>query len=268
MLRSLLRVRWLTAALVVAFVAVSGTTPANAVPHPPPTGGVHTTGYYGLTTHYTGSITNTRGWSITWKLPSLSNHSTAWGAVGQWYYGFEAGIYHGPGSWSVYYLGDKDGTTENNPLCDASMWWGEGGTCGGVMTNLPAGQELTFTYEWCDANHTANVNGAKFCLYVDLKDGVGKRFLAATARVTSPPRTVEMYAHDMEDFSDSGPAYTLPDVSCSQPTVMKAQSVKSTSGIWSTLTGSKWTFDDVTPNYKFQNINTSANPATWQSCSG
>lgn len=123
MLRSLLRVRWLITALIVACVAVSGTTPANAVPHPRRQG-VHTTGYYGLTTHYTGSIPDTRGWSITWKLPSLSNHSTAWGAVGQWYYGFEAGIYHGPGSWSVYYLGDKDGTTENNPSATPA--------CGGV----------------------------------------------------------------------------------------------------------------------------------------
>ncbi|MBO4273354.1 hypothetical protein [Microbispora triticiradicis] len=261
MVRSLLRVRWLTAALIVACVAVFGTTPANAVPHPPPTG-VTTAGVYALTTGYNGTVGNTRGWTVTWKIPTLSNGSTAWGAVGQWYYNLESGIYHTPGAWSIYYFGDDNGTTGNNSLCNASLW-GTGGTCTGALTGLTAGQELTFIYEWCDSNHSANVNGSLICLYVDLKDGNGRRFLADDSR-----STVEMYAHDIEDFSDSGPSYPIPQISCTQPTVMVAQTVKSTSGTWSNMTGSQWNFNDSTPNYKFQNINTSANPATWQSCTG
>ncbi|MEW9534100.1 hypothetical protein [Microbispora sp. NPDC049125] len=261
MVRSPLRVRWLLAALVVAAVTMIDATPASAVPHPPPSG-MSTQGYYALNARYNGTIGNTRGWSITWKVPALNNDSTAWGAVGTWYYGLEAGIYHGPGSWSVYYYGDENGTVGNNPLCDTSGW-GVGATCSGVMTNLPAGKELVFTYEWCDSNHSANVNGTLVCVFVDLKDGVGKRFLGDDLR-----DTVEMYSHDIEDFSDSGPAYPVPSISCTQPTIMKAQSVKSTSGTWTTMTGSLWNFEDTSPIYKFQNQNLSVNPATWQSCTG
>lgn len=249
---------WLLLASAVLLLLPA--TPAAAVPHPPPTG-ISTLGNYWLNSHYNGDITATRGWEITWRIPTVSNTSVAWGAVGQWYYNLESGVYHTPGDgWMVYYFDDDNGVTENNSACN--LVWTTGGTCGGVMGDLPAGQELTFIYEWCDENRDASVTGGEICLYVDLKDGAGRRFLAADVR-----DTVEMYAHDIETFSDSGPAYVEPEISCSTPTEMLGQRIMNSSGIWSVATGNQWTFQDNSPDYEFQNINTSSTPATWESCS-
>jgi hypothetical protein len=214
-------------------------------------------GHYDLTSSYTGNIADTRGWIIEWRIPQLLNPDAV-GVVGQWYYNLESGVYHTGDGWFVYYFGDDNGLTGNEPSCNSQ--WGSGGTCGGVFSNLQAGQQLVFKYEWCTPAHVASVTGTQLCLYVDLKDGTGYRFLAEDAR-----STVEMYAHDIEHFVDDG--LPTPQIPCSAPTKMVRQQRKTTSGSWVNMTGaSTWSFNQVSP-YVYQNKQLTTSPASWESCS-
>jgi hypothetical protein len=216
-------------------------------------------GHYDLVSSYTGSIPETRGWIIEWRIPQLLNPNDAVGVVGQWYYNLESGVYHTGDGWFVYYFGDDNGLAGNEPNCNSM--WGSGGTCGGVFSNLQAGQQLIFKYEWCTSSHAASVNGTQLCLYVDLKDGSGYRFLAEDARTT-----VEMYAHDIEHFASDG--FVTPQVSCSAPTRMVRQQRKTTSGSWVNMSGANtWSFSEVSP-YVYQNKQLTASPASWESCGG
>jgi len=218
-------------------------------------------GSYDLISSYVASPEQARGWQIEWEIPTLLNADIGVGVVGQWYNNLESGIYHTGDGWFVYYFGDDNGLTGNEPLCDTQ--WGSGGICHGVYANLPAGKHVKFKYEFCDSDHTPNVNGTENCLYVDLEDGVGFRFLAEDTNVR--PEGVEMYAHDIENFRTDGSV--MPQVSCAAPTKMLGQQVRDTSGVWHTLSGpSTWSFSTASP-YKFQNQSLSSTPATWQSCS-
>ncbi|WP_437720001.1 hypothetical protein [Sorangium sp. So ce861] len=223
-------------------------------------------GSYHLTSTYTGNVGDTRGWLIEWEVPELVNESEAWGVVGQWYYNLESGIYHTPDGWFVYYFGDDNGTTGNHPSCDG-QWTDNGvpigGICGlgGTLTELQAGDQVVFKYEWCTSARVADVNGSLLCLYVDMKDGAGWQFLAQDARTT-----VEMYAHDIEHFRDVGPAYREPQISCDAPIKMLRQQLKTTSGTWQNMSGSStWSFYNAPP-YVYQNKNLSASPSTWEAC--
>lgn len=224
-------------------------------------------GSYDLTSSYTGNIADTRGWIIEWEVPELLNESTAWTAVGQWYYNLESGFYHTPDGWFIYYYGDDNGTTGNHPSCN-EIWTNAdgdpiGGLCdlGGSLPELQAGDQVVFKYEWCTPERVASVDGSQLCVYVDVKDGSGWQFLAQDAR-----STVEMYAHDIEHFADVGPQYPEPKVSCEAPIKMLRQELKTTAGVWQTMTGaSTWSFYDAAP-YIYQNKNLTASPATWEAC--
>ncbi|AUX19896.1 hypothetical protein SOCEGT47_003500 [Sorangium cellulosum] len=219
-------------------------------------------GTYDLTSSYTGTIGDTRGWIIEWEIPELLNESTAWTAIGQWYYNLESGIYHSPDGWFVYYYGDDDGVTGNHPDCTSLLpSWGSGSTCGGSLGDLEPGQQVVFKYEWCTPERVASVSGSKLCLYVDMKDGAGWQFLAQDERTT-----VEMYAHDIEHFADVGPQYPEPQVSCEAPIKMLRQELKTTAGVWQPMSGaSTWSFHDAAP-YIYQNENFGASPSTWEAC--
>ncbi|WP_437604763.1 hypothetical protein WMF20_26550 [Sorangium sp. So ce834] len=217
-------------------------------------------GTYDLTSSYTGTVGDTRGWLIEWEVPEFLNESTAWGVVGQWYYNLESGIYHTPDGWFVYYFGDDDGVTGNHSSCNTQ--WGSGGTCGGSLSGLQPGDQVVFKYEWCTSARVADVNGSLLCLYVDMKDGAGWQFLAQDTRTT-----VEMYAHDIEHFRDVGPQYAEPHISCDAPIKMLRQQLKTTSGVWQNMSGSStWSFHNAPP-YVYQNKNLSASPSTWEACS-
>ncbi len=241
----------------MAFLAP--TAPAAAAP---PNGtGIHPDGLYHVQVHNVADPQTTRGWKITWTIPGLSNGDQTWMAVGQWYFNFESGVYYtNTEGWWVYFYGDNDGRTGDNPDCFQS-WDESGGHCTGAMANLQPGQQVTFTYKWCNANFQPALNGAYDCVWADVHDGQGDRFLAGETRTG---QTVEMYTHDVETFGDSG--ITEPIIPCGQSVGMMGQQVESSTGAWSTLTGNSWTFQD-SPSYQFQNINLSANPATWQTCS-
>lgn len=218
-------------------------------------------GSYDLVSRYVASPEQARGWQIEWEIPTLLNADIGVGVVGQWYNNLESGLYHTGDGWFVYYFGDDNGLSGNEPSCDTQ--WGSGGICHGVFANLPAGKHVKFKYEFCDSNHAANVNGTENCLYVDLEDGTGFRFLAEDSNVR--PEGVEMYAHDIENFRTDGSV--MPQVSCAGPTKMLGQKVRDTSGVWHTLTGSStWSFQTASP-YKYQNVSLASTPATWQSCS-
>jgi hypothetical protein len=202
-----------------------------------------------------------KGWIIEWKIPVLLNPSTGVHVIGQWYNNFESGLYHTGDGWFVYYFGDDNGLTGNEPSCDSQ--WGSGGICGGVFANLQPGQQIVFKYEFCTTAHVPSVTGTQNCLYVDLKDGQGFRFLAEDTNVR--PEGAEMYTHDVENFRTEGA--TMPQISCSSPTKMVRQQIKNSAGSWVTLSGaSNWTFTSHSP-YKYQNLQLSAVPATWESCS-
>ncbi|MGK4007825.1 hypothetical protein WMF31_34740 [Sorangium sp. So ce1036] len=219
-------------------------------------------GTYDLTSSYTGTIGDTRGWIIEWEIPELLNESTAWTAIGQWYYNLESGIYHSPDGWFVYYYGDDDGVAGNHPDCTGLLpSWGSGSTCGGSLGDLEPGQQVVFKYEWCTPERVASVSGSKLCLYVDMKDGAGWQFLAQDERTT-----VEMYAHDIEHFADVGPQYPEPQVSCEAPIKMLRQELKTTAGVWQPMSGASiWSFHDAAP-YIYQNENFGASPSTWEAC--
>jgi hypothetical protein len=248
------------AVAAAALTVLASTAPAAAVP-PDPTGPT-TLGIYANTVHYNSGAPTTRGWKVSWEVPLHTNADQAWMAVGQWYFGFESGVYYtNHEGWWVYYYGDDDGHAGNNPACFES--WGSGGHCTGAMENLSPGDQVTFTYQWCDANNQPAVSGPNTCVWVNMHDGAGDRFLAVEARAG---QTVEMYTHEVETFGDSGAVE--PIIPCdTQPVLMLGQQVRSASGAWTTLIGNQWDFRDNNPNYKFQNINTAANPATWESCS-
>jgi hypothetical protein len=218
-------------------------------------------GSYDLVARYQ-TPTNARGWIVEWKIPQLLNPTTSQPVIGQWYNNFESGIYYnGSTGWDVYYFGDDNGLTGNEPNCDSI--WGSGGICHGVFSNLQPGRQIVFKYEYCTTAHVPSVTGTQNCLYVDLKDGAGYRFLAEDTNVR--PEGPEMYTHDIENFRDLGA--TLPQVSCSAPTKMVRQQIKNSSGSWVNLTGaSTWSFETVSP-YKYMNQNLSASPASWESCS-
>lgn len=218
-------------------------------------------GSYDLVSRYVASPEQARGWQIEWEIPTLLNPDVGVGVVGQWYNNLESGLYHTGDGWFVYYFGDDNGLSGNESSCDTQ--WGSGGICHGVFANLPAGKHVKFKYEFCNADHTPNVNGTENCLYVDLEDGSGFRFLAEDSNVR--PEGVEMYAHDIENFRTDGAV--MPQVSCAAPTKMLGQQVLDISGVWHTLTGSStWTFQAASP-YKFINQSLASTPATWQSCS-
>src|SRR5262249_26300043 len=146
----------------------------------------------------------------------------------------ESGIWYSPeGGWSVYYYGDDNGLTGNPAECN--QLWPSGGTCGGAFSNLAPGRKLKFKYEWCTTAHVASVNGTQACLYVDMEDGAGYRFLAEDSR-TNPDgsMSVEMYTHDVEWWPSTP---DRPAISCTNPTRMLGQTRKTTSGSWVNMTG-------------------------------
>ena len=252
---------WLLSALLAAMTAVVAVpAPASAVPHPPPPPGTVTTmGTYDMRAHYTGNLSTVKGWSVGWTVPQFTNN--AWGAVGQWFSGLEGGVYHtDTEGWWVYYYGDDNGLAGNNPECFTS--WDIGGHCQGAMQNLVPGQRVTFTYEYCTSTHTFNAAGPFICLYVNMNDGVGNRFLATDLPRAEGP---EMYTHDIETFSDSG--FIRPITSCSTPIRMLGQRVRINSGSWTNLTGSSFDFVDLDPAYEFRSVNLTASPSTWLTCS-
>jgi hypothetical protein len=218
-------------------------------------------GYYDVTSAYTSPSTP-KGWIIEWEIPELLNPESAVHVIGQWYNNLESGVYYIGGAWHVYYFGDDDGTTGNEPNCD--LQWGSGGMCHGIFADFDAGDQVAFKYEFCDADKTPNVNGAQNCLYVDLKDGSGWRYLAQDSNYR--PEGAEMYAHDVEHFYYDDDL-AMPQISCENPVKMLGQKVKDSSGNWVTLSGaSNFSFNAVSP-WKFQNQNLSATPATWEVCS-
>lgn len=250
----------LTLVAAVMAVVASVAQPAQAVPGPP-SPGIGTLGWYHLQGEYKGDLEAVRGWSVTWQVPQLNNGTQAWAVVGQWFHNLETGIYYTPEEgWWVYYYSDNDGLAGNNSQCTVS--WEVGGHCHGVMERLPVGKQLTFTYQWCGTNHVANVNGTKICAWVDMNDGVGDRFLAGD---TPPAGNREMYTHDIETFGDS--QLVEPAIPCSRPVVMVGQRVRNAAGQWTNVTGDSWNFHDNNPSYEYQNVNTGANPARWESCS-
>lgn len=218
-------------------------------------------GSYDVTSHYADPST-AKGWIIEWKVPELLNPGSAVHVVGQWYNNLESGIYYIGGAWRVYYFGDDDGTTGNEPSCD--LQWGSGGLCSGIFDDFEVGDQVAFKYEFCNADKTPNVNGTQNCLYVDLKDGSGWRYLAQDSNYR--PEGAEMYAHDVEHFYyDHDQA--MPQISCTNPVKMVQQQVKNSSGSWVTLSGaSNFSLNAANP-WKFQNQNLSATPATWEVCS-
>ncbi len=237
---------------LVSAATVIPATRATAQSFPAPQGA------YVMTTSYTGSIGDTRGWKIEWRTPTISNPGEAWGAIGTWYYNLEAGLYRSPNGWYVYYFGDDNGLTGNHPSCN--QMWGSGGTCGNSLAGFGAGKKVYFKYEWCTLNKTASVTGNYLCLYVDMENGAGWEFLAQDTR-----STVEMYAHDVETFEPVG--YPRPRIPCNNiPTKMIQQQRKRTDGTWANLGGNWWNFYDGTTNYKFQNVNTGTTPSNWESC--
>jgi hypothetical protein len=216
---------------------------------------------YTLTSHYRGDINSVRGWSITWQVPEVTNPDTAQGAIGQWFYNLETGIYYLPWEgWWVYYYGDQNGA--DDMPSDCRLVWDTVG--GGCFFNVPhAGSQVTFTYEYCDASHAFAVNGGFICAYVDLHDGSGNHFLTRDTRGTT-----EMYAHDIESFGQPGDSVE-PRFSCANPTRMLQQSIKWGTGPYLAQNGVQWDLDvaaDVNALYDFQNINFSASPARWESC--
>ncbi|WP_437638437.1 PA14 domain-containing protein [Sorangium sp. So ce854] len=218
-------------------------------------------GSYDLKSGYTGNIDETRGWIIEWEVPELLNESTAWAAVGQWYYNLESGIYHTPDGWFVYYFGDGNGVQGNHPNCN--LQWGSGGTCGGILGgnlgDLQPGQQVVFKYERCTPAHVADVNGTQLCLHVDMKDGTGWQFLAED-ELENP----EMYTHDVEHWATDG--YVTPQISCDAPIKMLRQELKTASGVWQPMSGaSTWSFNQVAP-YAYQNRDLAASPSTWEAC--
>jgi len=217
-------------------------------------------GSYDLRSHYT-KPSEPRGWIIEWEVPELLNPNTAVGVVGQWYNNFESGIYYIGGRWYVYYYGDNNGLAGNEPSCNSI--WESGGTCDGIFSDFQPGQRVVFKYEFCTPDHAPSVDGTQNCLYVDLNDGAGFRFLAEDTNVR--PDGAEMYAHDIEHFRSEG--YVMPQISCAAPTKMVRQEVKNTDGSWTTLSGADhWTFFSTSP-YKFQNQQLDTTPATWETCS-
>lgn len=246
------RVRLLFASITTAVLVAAGSAAAAASAAPPPPGdSFDVTGLYLLNSRYNGDLAATRGWQVTWQVPEVGNVADdPWGAVGQWYYNLESGVYYNNDvGWAVYYFSDNDGMADNP---DCTPTWDTGSICRG-FSHLAVGQELTFTYEYCESD-------AKICLSVDLKDGAGNRFLASDT-----PTTVEMYAHDIETFADGD--RVEPVISCAAPTRMVGQSVKGADGSWQTMTGELWNFEDESDRYLFQNADTGANPAHWESCS-
>lgn len=202
-----------------------------------------------------------RGWIVEWRIPELLNGETAVGAIGQWYNSFESGVYYTGGRWHVYYFGDDNGIAGNNPDCDAT--WGIGGFCHGVFADLQPGQEVAFKYEFCTPERVPSVTGTQNCLYVDMKDGAGWRFMAEDTNVRE--YGPEMYTHDVEQFWPSG--NTMPQISCAAPTKMLRQAIQTPAGTWVELSGEDtWSFRTTSP-YKYQNVNLSETPASWESCS-
>jgi hypothetical protein len=265
--RMLNRVGGVLLAGVVAAVVWPATN-AFAVPHPPPPPGTVTTqGLYHMTTSYNGDQFAVKGWQVSWTVPQFTNGDAAWGAVGQWFSAVEGGIYYTPSEgWWVYYYGDDNGFDGNNPDCTPS--WGTGGHCHGAMENLVPGQKVTFVYQFCNAtSHAFDAGSDDVCLWVNMNDGVGDRFLMTDAQRKDGAGNPfpEMYAHDIETFGDSG--FTEPIVSCVQPTKMLGQRARINGGDWVNLNGSKWNFSNDNPNYGFRNVNLPANPSTWESCS-
>lgn len=250
--------------LAVGAVLAVPLQPAGAAPPPPGNGGggggVGVQGWYLLNSRVRTDPNETVAWSIEWQVPRLENGDEAWGAIGQWMFSMETGIYYTPGDgWWVYYYGDDNGYDGNNPDC--APIWGSGGACqAGGMGNLPVGQVVTFTYRRCTPypGHVPDPAGSQLCAWVDLHDGQGERFLAEDAR-----GTVEMYAHDVETFGDSG--FPEPIIACDQPTVMRRQHIETFSEPWHQLTGDQWSFEDTTSRYRFANVDL-AN-GRWESCS-
>lgn len=200
---------------------------------------------------------DSRGWEVEWEIPLL-NSPAGDGTLGQWYWNLESGVYHTGDGWFVYYFGDDNGLAGADPACDQQ--WVTGGMCGGVFRNLQPGQRVLFRYEYCTPSHVADVNGTQLCLYVDLEDGHGLRFLAEDGRSTD-----EMYTHDIENFEGQ----TQMQISCTQPSKMVKQRRKTSQGQWVNMTGAKsWRFVTGASTNHFQNFQVSAVPATWNSCSG
>lgn len=236
------------AAVAIAFGCVIWATAGTA----------HAQGDYDLVSKYSGDVTTTRGWQVNWVVPAVSNPQTAAGAIGEWYYNLESGIYFSGGGWYVYWFGDDNGLD----ITDTQhCWqvWDSGGFCSGLNGALPAGETVTFTYEWCDPTHALDLSGSNnlVCLWVDYHDGRGRQFLASDTRTT-----VEMYTHDMESF-DVG-----PQVACNQPTLMAGQQVMSSSGTWSNMNGSStWVrYVDGLNLYQYSGFSYSGAAATWTSC--
>jgi hypothetical protein len=241
-------------------VALGSGAAASAVPPPRPATGVSTAGVYGLRAAYAKDISATRGWQVSWRVPTVQN-ADAWAAVGQWYFNLETGIYLIPGAgWRVYYYGDDDGLTGNHPGCGTD--WASGGLCNGLRV-LP-GQTVTFRYARCDAQRRTSVTGKRLCASVKVPGSAVWQFLASDV-----PTTVEMYSHDLETFTDSGPAFPEPVVPCAAPVVMLGQEVLSAGGVWHPLAGAgTWRFSDTSSTLSYRQKQLAVSPARWRACTG
>lgn len=252
---------WQAAVVAVALLLVAPAGPAGATSSMPPPN----PGWYTLTTHYRGDIPSVRGWTIEWQVPEVTNPGgDTSGAVGQWFWNLESGFYYFAGGWWVYYYGDNGDQSDNNPSCTSA--WGSGAMC--FAWPLTVGQHVVFTYEYCGAPNVFDVNGATLCVYADLGDGAGRRYLARDVRTTQ-----EMYAHDIETFADQGSGDQedpfQPRISCAAPTTMVAQQIRWGSGPYQAMSGTQWRHqvaEDVNALYDYQNINLTTTPARWESC--
>jgi hypothetical protein len=214
-------------------------------------------GHYDLSASYAGDISATRGWIVEWQIPDVLN-SNAWGAVGEWYYNLESGVYRSGGGFFIYFFDDNNGY--DAMPADCHPIWGSGGWCDGSLGPLPPGSRVQFKYEKCSGKHTPDLNGDQICLSFDREDGMGWRFLAQDI-----PTTVEMYTHDIEWWDDY-PEAVKPVIPCSSPTRMLHQEVEDANGRWNVLSGaSNWKFAETAP-FHFINKDLDAYPASWESC--
>jgi hypothetical protein len=238
--------RWLATAAVVA-----ATLLALPVHH------ARAQGIYDLTTDYAGSVADTRGWTVQWRVPGLANPDQGAGVIGQWYFNLEAGLYRTGDGWFAYFFGDDDGL-EVGPGCEAM--WDTGALCGGgPFAALGPGATLGIAFEFCRDDRTPDVNGSRLCLWFDLADGGGRRFMAITDR-----STVEMYSH--VEYFEGLPELLIP---CDSPAVMLGQYVKGTDGNWQALSGMEsWRYSPAGGHYHRRNFFYWHAPATWEICSG
>lgn len=229
---------------------------------------------YTLTSRYVPpsgqTLSSVKGWTIEWKVPQTTNQSTGQGVIGQWFDNLESGVYLYGGAWHLYFYDDGNGVNGSDPALGCQPTWEKNGqNVGGWCRVVQPNTQLVFKYEWCTTSNQPSVTGTQRCVWVDLKDGAGYRFLSQDG---GRPEGPEMYAHEMEIFGEPGTpgAANNPVIPCTSPVRMVRQTRKTSTGSWVTMTGSStWAFHDTPANaYTFQNRQLSSNPASWEACSG